>query len=77
MVKGAIRITELLKPPLTEESILTIVHSLKGGLGSMVFFEHGTKNILIREAFPGDIELPCDQFKKRKKHLLSNLCNGI
>ena len=43
MVKGGFRITELLKSPLTEENILTIVHTLKGILGSVVLFEHGVK----------------------------------
>jgi len=77
MVKGGFRITELLKSPLTEENILTIDRSLKGSLGSAVFFEHRAKNILICEAFPSDTELPCDQFKKRRNHFLKNLCNGI
>ena len=43
MVKDAFKITELLKPRLTEENILTIIHSSKGSLGSVVLFEHGVK----------------------------------
>ena len=43
MVKDAFRITELLKPRLTGENILTIVHTLKGSLGSVVLFKHGVK----------------------------------
>lgn len=42
-VKDAFKIKELLKPRLTEENILTIIHLLKGSLESVVLFEHGVK----------------------------------